>query len=555
MNLEKFKELGLSEAMLKEIKKKGFDEPTEIQEKIIPMLLGGDMDVVGQAQTGTGKTAAFGIPIIEKMEKRTGSVQALVLVPTRELALQVAEELDSLKGKKKLSILAVYGGQSIREQIRELQSGVDIVIGTPGRIQDHINRKTISLSDINFLVLDEADEMLNMGFVDEVELILKETNPGRRTLLFSATMPDSIMKIAKKYMKAYEIMATDRQQVTTNLTDQIYFEVSASDKLEVLCRIMDMEPDFYGLVFCRTKVDTDELVNKLIERGYGADGIHGDLSQTQRERTLDKFKRKRITILVATDVAARGIDVTNMTHVINYALPQDPEVYVHRIGRTGRAGNRGTAITFITPNEYSKLMYIQKIAKTKIRRESVPTAAQIVEAKKARIQSRVQQMILEGEHSDYMKFAGKMLKSGEPEEVLAAVMKYAFEKDLDESRYRDIREIQPGKSGKGEKNPRKTAKDRQEKTRLFMSLGKKDGLDARKLVKLVNNDTKVPGGRIDNVLVMDAFSFFTASATDARIILAAYEGRGERQGLVKKAAEPKETSRDKKKKAKNKSKK
>jgi ATP-dependent RNA helicase DeaD len=322
MNLEKFKELGLSEAMLKEIKKKGFDEPTEIQEKIIPMLLGGDMDVVGQAQTGTGKTAAFGIPIIEKMEKRTGSVQALVLVPTRELALQVAEELDSLKGKKKLSILAVYGGQSIREQIRELQSGVDIVIGTPGRIQDHINRKTIALSHINILVLDEADEMLNMGFVDEVELILKETNPGRRTLLFSATMPDSIMKIAKKYMKAYEIVATDRQQVTTNLTDQIYFEVSASDKLEVLCRIMDLEPDFYGLVFCRTKVDTDELVNKLIERGYGADGIHGDLSQTQRERTLDKFKRKRITILVATDVAARGIDVTNMTHVINYARPR-----------------------------------------------------------------------------------------------------------------------------------------------------------------------------------------------------------------------------------------
>ncbi|MFC1808679.1 DEAD/DEAH box helicase [Candidatus Omnitrophota bacterium] len=367
-----FKDLGLSTATLQILDKKGFEKPTLIQEKAIPALLKGDKDIIGQAQTGTGKTAAFGLPIFERMESPHETVQVLVLTPTRELAIQVSEELHSLQGKKKLSIVPIYGGQSIVLQLRSLKRGVDIVVGTPGRVMDHLRRKTLKLGHISYLVLDEADEMLNMGFLEDIQTIMKETNPHKRTLLFSATMPQEIMRTAKKYMGEFDIIKATTGQLTVSQTEQIYFEVNESDKFEALCRILDMEEDFYGLVFCRTKVDVDRVANHLAERGYDTDALHGDIAQALREKILGKFRKRVITILVATDVAARGIDVKDLTHVINYALPQGPESYVHRIGRTGRAGREGVAITFITPAEYRRLEFIKRITKTDIKKSKYP---------------------------------------------------------------------------------------------------------------------------------------------------------------------------------------
>ena len=307
--IDSFKNLGLSENTLKVLKQRGFEEPTPIQQKTIPAVLKGSKDIVGQAQTGTGKTAAFGLPIIELLQERLGVVQTLVLTPTRELAIQVAEEINSLKGKKRLSIVPIYGGQSFDLQLRSLKKGVDIVVGTPGRILDHLRRRTLRLDKISFLVLDEADEMLNMGFLEDVTEIMKSAGLNRRTLLFSATMPQEIRHISKKYMGEHDVLKVSKGQLTIRQTDQIYFEVSPSDKFEALCRIIDIEEEFYGLVFCRTKIDTDTIANHLGERGYDADALHGDLSQGQREKILNKFKKRLINILVATDVAARGLDV------------------------------------------------------------------------------------------------------------------------------------------------------------------------------------------------------------------------------------------------------
>ncbi len=527
MNLEKFKDLGLSEEILKELKKKGFEEPTEIQEKIIPILLKEEVDIVGQAQTGTGKTAAFGLPILERINYNgSKKVQALILVPTRELAIQVSEELNSFKGKKKLQIIPVYGGQSIIDQIRKLNSGVDIVVGTPGRINDHIKRKSIDLADVSYVVLDEADEMLNMGFIDEVEEILRKTNPNRKTLLFSATMHDSILKIAKKHMKEFKTIVTKNLQLTADLTDQIYFEVKNSDKVESLSRIIDMEIDFYGLVFCRTKVAVDELVNKLVDRGYSAEGIHGDLSQHQRERTLDKFKKRRTSILVATDVAARGIDVNNLSHVINYSLPQDPEAYVHRIGRTGRAGNKGIAITFISSDEYRKLMFIQKIAKATIRKEKIPGASDIINIKKSRIQAEILKIIEEKTHTEYLKTAETILKENDPVQILAAILKYSFQDQLNEKQYKDINEVSVDKKGT---------------SRLFVSLGRKDGISTRSLIKMITNETTVRAGSIDDVKVMESFSFMTVPFEDAELILKSFNNKeGERKTIIQRANDSKD---------------
>ncbi len=538
MNLEKFQELGLSDAILKELQKKGFEEPTDIQAKTIPILLNSDVDFIGQARTGTGKTAAFGLPLLERMEKKSKSIQALILVPTRELAIQVAEEINSFKGKKKFQIIPIYGGQSMTDQLRRLKSGVDIVVGTPGRVFDHIKRKSMNLEKVSYVILDEADEMLNMGFIEDVEEILEYTNSERRTLLFSATMPKRIMEVAKKYMGDYEIVTTKKGELTVDLTDQIYFETSNSDKFESLCRIIDVEIEFYGLIFCRTKVSVDELANRLIDRGYAADGIHGDISQPSRERILEKFKKQRTRILVATDVAARGIDVENLSHVINYALPQNPESYIHRIGRTGRAGKKGIAITFISPSEYRKLMHITKITKSNIRKEILPGAADIIKIKKSRIKSEIKEIIDEEKHKDYRKVATQMLSDDDPVDVVAAILKYSFEDELIEKNYKEIRQVTVDHKGT---------------TRLFVSFGGKDGLTPKKLVKLIINETKISSGKISEVKVMDSFSFITVPFEDAEKILKAFKNRRstkrphiERANMPK--AKTKSQSKSKKKK-------
>lgn len=527
MDLTKFKELGLSELTLEALRKKGFEEPTEIQAKVIPMLLDGDMNIIGQAQTGTGKTAAFALPLIERLPGGAKYPQAIILCPTRELALQVSEEIISLRGKSRVSILAVYGGQSIGQQISRLKRGVDIVVGTPGRVIDHINRKTLRLEEISYLILDEADEMLNMGFIDDIEKILKHTNEEKRILLFSATMPKVILSLAKKYMGEYEKVSV-HAELTTDLTDQIYFEVRYSDKFEALCRIIDVEEDFYGLVFCRTKVDVDTVSSHLIDRGYDADGLHGDLSQNQRERTMGKFRNRRINILVATDVAARGLDINNLTHVINYSLPQDPESYVHRIGRTGRAGQQGTAITFITPSEYRKLVFIQRVAKTDIRKEKLPRVQDVISFKRNRLKDEIQAILEQENISAYLELAQEMMQDYSPHEVVAAIIKFSFEEELDESNYSEINEV------------RANSVNREGKTRLFVALGRKKGMTPKKLIQMVKEKVDISERLIRDIKIMEDFSFLNLPFAEAEMILNAFkkDNRGQRP-IIEKAKDKK----------------
>ncbi|MEE8185912.1 MAG: DEAD/DEAH box helicase [Thermodesulfobacteriota bacterium] len=504
--MESFENLGLSERTLKVLKQRGFEEPTPIQVKTIPAILSGKKDIVGQAQTGTGKTAAFGLPIIELLYEKSRAVQALVLTPTRELAIQVAEEINSLKGKKKLSIVPIYGGQSIDLQLRSLKKGIDVVVGTPGRILDHLKRRTLKLDKISYLVLDEADEMLNMGFLEDVKKIMDNTGLDKRTMLFSATMPHEIIQIAKKYMGEYDLLKVTKGQLTVSQTDQIYYEVSAADKFEGLCRIIDIEEKFYGLVFCRTKINVDTVANHLIERGYGADALHGDISQSQREKILNKFKKHLLNILVATDVAARGIDVQNLTHVINYSLPQDPDLYVHRIGRTGRAGKEGNAITFITPDEYRKLQFIQKKAKTDIRKAKLPKITDVIRTKILKIKADLKDIVKSRPRSEYLGMSRELLEINEPEDILAALLQYSFQDELNAKSYAEIKEKEAVVDTKG-------------KTRLFVKQGKKDGLTARKLVDFIQDKCNITSGKIRDILILDKFSFVTLPFHEAEILL------------------------------------
>ena len=534
MTRKKFEELGLSQNSLNEINKKGFEEPTEIQEKVIPLLLNTGKDLIGQAQTGTGKTAAFGLPILEMINEDAGFVQCLVLVPTRELALQVSEEINSLRGTKNIQVLPVYGGQSMPDQIRRLKNGVDIVVGTPGRILDHLDRRSLDLGRVSFAVLDEADEMLSMGFIEDIEKILSMTGPGRRTALFSATMPEHIMKIARNYMHDYEIVSMKKDTLTVEQTDQIYFEVSPQDKFESLCRIIDIENEFYGLIFCRTKVSVDELTGKLIDRGYEAESIHGDFSQHQRERCLEKFRKRHANILVATDVAARGIDISDLTHVINYSLPQDPEAYVHRIGRTGRAGKKGVAVTFISPSEFRKLSAISRATRSDIRKERVPSVSDILVAKKERLAAELHKLIKKGLRSDFIETAVVMLSGSDPLDIVAALLQHSFSEELNAESYSEISEVSPEKKGT---------------TRLFVSLGKKDGLTPKKLVKLIQNGSKVPAGKISEITVKDSFSFLTVPFAEAETILRDFKSTDRNKApLIHPASREKDKNTDRTKK-------
>ena len=497
---DQFRELGLTDTTLGAIRNKGFEAPSPIQRLVIPVLLQNQNDIIGQAQTGTGKTAAFGLPILELFAEKTGVPQALILVPTRELALQVTDELLSFNINKKLSITPIYGGASISEQLRRLNKGTDIVVGTPGRILDHLRRGSLNLTQLHWLVLDEADEMLDMGFIEDVEQIMSHIEEPHRVLLFSATMPDRIKELSKKYMTNVSVLKVESPNITTDLTDQIYFEVKEADKFDALTRIIDVTPDFYGIIFSRTKVGVDELVNKLIDRGYAAEGLHGDVSQSLREKILRKFKRKNSNILVATDVAARGIDISNLSHVINYSLPQDSESYVHRIGRTGRAGNQGTAITFISPAEFRQFSAMKRQVKAEIRKEKLPTPQDIVAMKKSKIMDDLAE-IIDGElYGDCGIMAREILANYPPEVALASLLKLAFKGELDESSYPEIRSF---------------SVDRKGSARLFLALGRVDGFSPRKILDLIIRECDLPSNKIDDIKVLDEFSFATVPFSEA----------------------------------------
>ncbi len=384
-----FEDLGLDETTLAAVARKGFVSPSPIQVLAIPRLLEGDANVIAKARTGTGKTAAFGLPLVQTIREPSDSVQALVLAPTRELALQVCKEIDSFSTGSYPRTAAVYGGQSMGIQLKALKRGVEIVVGTPGRVQDHLERGTLDLSKIKYFILDEADEMLDMGFIEDIENIFAKANPDSRILLFSATMPPAILKIASQFMGEYETVAEEASPEAPILTEQKYIMVRERDKLELVVRLIDVSPDFYGLIFTQTKVDADNLTRQLDERGYQVAALHGDISQQQREKILQRFRSRKTRILVATDVAARGIDIGGLTHVINYSIPFDSSTYIHRIGRTGRAGSYGEAITLVRPEEKRKLEHlksaVRKAVKGSLQEDTVPSVKKILELKRGRL--------------------------------------------------------------------------------------------------------------------------------------------------------------------------
>lgn len=491
---EMFGSLLLDKKIVNALTDMGFEEPSPIQEQTIPLVLDG-YDVIGQAQTGTGKTAAFGIPLIQSITDHK-HIQALIMTPTRELAIQVAEEVGKIGRTSRIKALPVYGGQPIERQIRALKSGVQIVIGTPGRLIDHINRKTIKLDHIKFLVLDEADEMLDMGFVDDMEEIMRNLPVERQTLLFSATMPRPILSLTKKYMKAPKNVTVSKEELTVPLIEQYYFETK--DKVEGLCRLLDAEIDGKIIIFCRTKKGVDDLAIALASRGYMAEGLHGDLSQTQRDRVMKKFREGTADILIATDVAARGIDIDNITHVINFDIPQDPESYVHRIGRTGRAGNTGIAMTFITPREFRQLKLIERAANTRITRRQLPTTANVVERQREIIVSRMQAVLELNNYHDYMPIADTLLSDEyAPEDVLAAALKLmqegnkALEAPKEDTLSKDLSNTgaRPGM------------------VRFFMNIGRSQKISVQDIVRTIAIEADIPAKDVGKINIYDKFTF------------------------------------------------
>ncbi|MBI1912780.1 MAG: DEAD/DEAH box helicase [Deltaproteobacteria bacterium] len=475
----------------------GFEEPTPIQEKTIPVLLSGK-DVIGQAQTGTGKTAAFGIPIIEKVDRSVHGVQALILAPTRELAIQAAEEMNKIGQYKRIQAIPVYGGTSIERQIKALQKGVQVVVGTPGRVLDHIERKTLSLKNVSIAVLDEADEMLDMGFVDDITRIMNETPASRQTLLFSATMPEAILRISKRYMKTPEKIRIASDALTAPKINQIFYEVRNDAKVDALSRLIDADDGGVFLVFCHTKREVDEVASHLKLRGYEADAMHGDFTQAQREAVLKKFKNSRIDVLVATDVAARGLDISNISHVVNYSIPQNPESYVHRIGRTGRAGREGVAITFVTPREEKQLRLIMSVSKATIKRGKLPSKEEVMISRFSNLKVKIDEFIDDKKFDRFLSLAGRLTEEVEPMSAIAALLKFQLE---------------------GVGNPETAHESNREEislddtgaapgmARLFMTIGKEQNIKAGDIINAITRKANIPKQAIKGINIFDTFTF------------------------------------------------
>ncbi len=481
----------------------GFEEPTPIQQMAIPLLYDG-RDVVGQAQTGTGKTAAFGIPIVEMVNNRYGGVQALIITPTRELAIQVAEEISKIGKYRRVRTLPIYGGQSIERQIRGLKQGVQVVIGTPGRLLDHLNRGTLRLENVKMVVLDEADEMLDMGFVEDIESILQATPAQRQTMLFSATMPDEIKRLSRRYLQSPEFITVSKQNLTVPQIEQLVYETREPKKLESLCHILDSSSITLSIIFCRTKRGVDELVAGLQARGYQAAALHGDLSQYQRNHVMRQFRTGQIDYLVATDVAARGLDIENVSHVINYDVPQDPEFYVHRIGRTGRAGKSGIAITLVTPREYKQLRLIENLTKTRIRREKLPSQADIHERKKEGIIDRLNYLLSEGKLAYYRNIVDSLVDEYDPIDIAAAALKMSLALD-------DVEDMTAESFGNTGARPGMV--------RLFMTIGRLDNISRADLVRILAEETGMPESSVGNINIYEKFSFVEVSEEWANYVI------------------------------------
>lgn len=416
-----FADFGLSKDVEKAVLNMGFEEPTPIQAQAIPIALRGK-DMIGQAQTGTGKTTAFGVPLLEQINTDEG-IQGLVLCPTRELAVQVAEELNRIGQVKGVRTLPIYGGQDIGRQIRALKNRPQVIAATPGRLIDHLDRKTIKLGTIKMVVLDEADEMLNMGFIEDIEKILSTVPDERQTLLFSATMPRRIQSLAERFMKEPELVKVKSKEMTVTNIEQHYVEVHEKQKFDVLCSLLDIQTPELAIIFGRTKKRVDEVVDGLIKRGYSAEGIHGDIPQAKRDQVIRRFKEQSIDIMVATDVAARGLDISGVSHVYNFDIPQDPESYVHRIGRTGRAGKKGIALTFVSPREIDHLRIIENVTKKKMDKMAVPSMQDVMVGNQQAAVNQLLEVIEGNEYHDYKRVAEKLLENHDSVSLLAAALK------------------------------------------------------------------------------------------------------------------------------------
>jgi len=510
METVRFEEMGLSEEIQKAVRYMGFEEASPIQAKAIPAMISG-IDLIGQAQTGTGKTAAFGIPILEKVDPKLKKLQAIVLCPTRELAIQVADEIRNLsRYMHGIKVLPIYGGQDIVKQIRSLKSGTQIVIGTPGRVMDHMRRKTMKLDFVHTVVLDEADEMLNMGFREDIEFVLSGVPEERQTVLFSATMPKPIMEITKKFQNNAKVIKVTKKELTVPNIEQYYYDVKPKKKEEVLSRLLDIYSPRLSVVFCNTKKQVDLLVNALLGRGYFAAGLHGDMKQEQRDRVMQGFRTGRTEILVATDVAARGIDVDEVEAVFNYDLPQDDEYYVHRIGRTGRAGREGRAFSFVSGKEVYKLKEIQRYCKTKIYAQKVPSLNDVANTKMENILDDVERVI---EQEDLDMMINAIEERVNNSEFTAMDMAAAFLKICcgmtEDNKNTEENDWEFGDTGAGEDGM----------VRLFINIGKKQRVRPGDILGAIAGESGMDGKLIGTIDMYDKYTFVEVPREYAREVL------------------------------------
>jgi ATP-dependent RNA helicase DeaD len=510
--MNKFEQLGLSESLLKAILDLGFENPTEVQEKAIPLLLEKDTDLVALAQTGTGKTAAFGFPVIQKIDANNRNTQALILSPTRELCLQITNEIKNYsKYEKGINVVAVYGGASITEQARDIKRGAQIIVATPGRMQDMINRGLVNISQINYCILDEADEMLNMGFYEDIVNILSTTPDEKSTWLFSATMPAEVARIGKQFMTdPIEITVGTKNSGSATVSHE-YYLVNARDRYEALKRLADCNPDIFSVVFCRTKRDTQAVAEKLIEDGYSAAALHGDLSQAQRDGVMKSFRGRQIQMLVATDVAARGIDVDNITHVVNYQLPDEIETYNHRSGRTGRAGKLGTSIVIVTKSELRKISSIERIIKQKFEEKTIPSGIEICEIQLLHLANKIKDTEVDHEIDNYLPAINNVLEGLTKEELIKKMVSVEFNRFI--NYYKKTRDISSQSSGsdRRERDDRDGAPRENNNggaTRYFVNIGSRDNFDWMSLKDYLKETLDLGRDDVFKVDVKEGFSFF-----------------------------------------------
>ncbi|MBP6373451.1 MAG: DEAD/DEAH box helicase [Flavobacterium sp.] len=521
--MNKFEQLGLNESLLLAIKDLGFENPSEVQEKAIPVLLEQDTDLVALAQTGTGKTAAFGFPLIQKIDAENRSTQALILSPTRELCLQITNEIKQYsKYVNGLHTVAIYGGASITEQAREIKRGAQIIVATPGRMQDMINRGLVNIKNINYCILDEADEMLNMGFYEDIVSILSDTPDDKSTWLFSATMPAEVARIAKKFMHdPAEVTVGTKNSGSATVSHEFYC-VNARDRYEALKRLADANPDIFSVVFCRTKRDTQAVAEKLIEDGYSAAALHGDLSQAQRDGVMKSFRGRQIQMLVATDVAARGIDVDNITHVVNYQLPDEIETYNHRSGRTGRAGKLGTSIVIITKSELRKISSIERIIKQKFEEKTIPSGIEICEIQLLHLANKIKDTEVDHEIDNYLPAINEVLDGLSKEELIKKMVSVEFNRFI--AYYKKKRDLSGEKGDRSERGSEPREIRAGDPVRYFVNIGSRDDFDWMQLKDFLKETLELGRDDVFKVDVKEGFSFFNTDGEHTDKVMSILNG-------------------------------